>query len=462
MRSSVVVLTVLAVLGSSPDVGANESLSVVREILRDGGDYHFELNPTYRTDIFLPEEIIHVSAGNMKQYQVGVIDDDPTMMGLQPIPFAGETNVNLKTKSARISMRFTVTTSRPLAKRIIIFEWPKQQKPITAPKCTIQALTSPNPTLTETKSALQSSKPATQRHVALLHKLFEEKLHASRTMRWRNGIHRLIARIGNIDSGERYLSLKAVIRNTGDYPFPIKQLEFLDRRQVDGHIDHYIANTQDGKLPEMLQPGEDLMLVVSATAASRLQRGWVMKLVSSPAVGAAEFRWDDEPSLPRPYKKLTVGLEGRFGTARFVRDGISEFTTVRSADVRARYGVFKYFALEGVLGYIDTGDATFDSDTTSMTGAKMLANGVLTMGDQYVPFVRIGAGLIPSSVTKAGKKEFDLFPVFAMGIGFDAWLSRSLLIGSSLQAAGGSGDVPLTVDFSLHLSYAWNFLDLWQ
>ena len=134
----------------------------------------------------------------------------------------------------------------------------------------------------------------------------------------------------------------------------------------------------------------------------------------------------------------------------------------RSVGLRARYGMLENFAVEAAVGYVQTGEADLEGSMTSFSGVRVMASGVVTFGSRIAPFLRAGFGIIPASFKTASETEFGLFPVVSAGVGVDAWITPTLVVGVSIDGMGGSGEMPLTLDASVHISYAWDFLGAWD
>lgn len=433
---------------------------VVRLELHDGCDYQFQLHSAYRSDMFFPEQVTYASTGNSDNWDIGV-GDSPISVKLQPVPYAPETNANVTTLSRRISARIIVAPDKLVANRAILFYEPFTNRP-KEERC-MPLKDGPE----ETSAVANDSAPVpldarTMRKVALLYKLRHEKLDQARTRRWAENGHLLLARIGNVASGIEFCSFKVTLRNHGNFAFPLEDIEVLDTLLMRDHLDMRVIDSPGGALPPALDPGEELTMVVSAAEPALLNRGWMLRLSPGTNIAPAQFRFNDDPPLPRPYKKLSVGLDGRGGAARFTVGDDLGFALSRSVGVRARYGVQKHFAVEGAIGYVATGAIDLGGTMTSFSGARVMAAGVYTFGDKLAPFFRAGFGIVPATITRADEPEFDIFPVVSAGVGVDAWLSRTLVVGASIDGTGGSGEMPLTLDASVHISYAWDFLDGWQ
>lgn len=460
MRIIVAFASSMAMLAGLP--GANAArlsdAPIVRVELHDGCDYHFQMHPAYRADLFFPEQVTYASSGNTTHWDLGA-GAHPDSLRAQPAPFAPETNSNVVTVGARISMRLTMTSSRPTANRAILFYEPFTNRP-RSERC--DPLDDEEVGAVDPERAVAALKPKTRNKIALLFKLHEEKLSNASTRRWTSGKHKLSVRIGSIARGDALFSCKVTLRNHGDFAYPLTGLEVLDTTLMRDRLDQRVVDSPDGELPAQLGAKQVLTLVLSATEPALLSRGWVLRLLPGTGLAPAEFRLDGESPFPRPFKKLTVGLDGRGGTARMAQDGNRAFTMARSIGLRARYGVLRHVALEGAIGYVQTGQAELDGSMTSLAGARVMASGVFTFGDRIAPFVRGGFGIVPAALTRQGESQFDIFPVLSAGVGVDAWIGRALVVGVSLDGMGGSGDMPLTLDASVHVSYALDFLGGWN
>ncbi len=310
----------------------------------------------------------------------------------------------------------------------------------------------------------RGQKPNPKR-TAMLYRLHEESPFGTRTVRWGRGEHRMEAKISNVIYGERYLSFRAKVRNFGR-SYPLDGLAVRGLYTGNTHLSLPVFDTADGKLPKELERGDEFTTVVLVKNVKTLQPGWVLQLLPSTDLAMANFRYGDEPTMPRSYKKLTLGVEGRGGAAQHSRGAETDLTMMQAVGVRARYGVASTasigFAVEGDFSYWATGEADLDGTAFRMTGARLLGSGVVTFGDRYVPFIRIGAGFFPHKAYTDGESEFGISAVAALGFGIDAWLGKRLAAGVSVDTAIGTGKVPVTFEGGVHLSFALDFDDSWD
>lgn len=294
------------------------------------------------------------------------------------------------------------------------------------------------------------------RRLPLLHKLHEEDMGETRQQEWRSTKgHHLQATLSNVIDGKRYVSFVAIVRNAGNKDLPLAKIEVRDLDTGDDHLVEFVVDSEEHTLPDRLERGQELRIAVLAENAA-LNNGWDLGLIPTIGLGPALFKWRDSgyvPPLGR--ERLTLGISATGGVAQYTHDNDSQFAMSRSIGLRAKYGVTKLFAIEALVGYLETGEVAFDDGTAAhLAGAQLFVNGVLTLGDQFAPFARLGGGVIPAKIRDADGSRFQLFPAIALGVGLDAWIKKSLLLGVSLDGIVGS-DLPFTVAASVHLSYAW-------
>lgn len=452
MRFGVVAAALLAMTGHAHAI---ESATIKIELI-DGYDYHFELHTQYIADFHFPDQLIGVSSGNRIDYKL-TVQPITRQFSLQPAPRAPETNVNVETTSSRISILVSVTSEKRRAKRDIQFLLTPQCK--RDPDCLlVKRRPSPNDVSPDSATMTHTISPALQRRFAMLHKLHEEPMRDARSIVWRDGHHHLVANIGSVENGARYLSFKLRLRNMGRYPFAFSEAELRDGDLIRDFLDIQVANTDNGRLPTVLPPGTEIEAVISASTASRLRGNWVLMLLPADDIPAARFRFNDEPALPHAYKRLAVGVSVQAGAAQFDQGGASDLTIARSASLRARYGVFQHFGVEATLTYLSSGQAMFDGGgRLDISGVRLLASGVLTFGDRYAPFLRAGVGVMAATVDDGITDEFSLLGLAAFGAGLDVWLGERFVVGAAIDGAIGNGDLPLELDLGVHVSYAWDF-----
>lgn len=294
---------------------------------------------------------------------------------------------------------------------------------------------------------------------ALLHKLNEEGLGDSRQPEWHSGQHRIGSTIGNVTRGERFLSFVATLHNAGDLDFPLSGVELRELERDENHLILAVPDTADLRLPKVLKRRETLRIAVLAKDAALLSSGWRLGLISTIGIPPALFKWTDGGyRVPIGQERLTVGVEATGGVARHAHGSDNQFGISRGVRARVRYGVTPRFAIEGLLGLIDTTEVAFqDGSAAKMTGGLAMVNGVLTLGDRIVPFVRVGGGVAPATIRNFDGRRFDLFPAFSLGVGLDAWIRQKFLVGLAVEGIGSTNEVmPFTLAASVHFSYAWN------
>lgn len=306
---------------------------------------------------------------------------------------------------------------------------------------------------------LHELSPTHRRRIAMMHKLNEQSMSNAHTRSWHQHGYRLIARIGSIEAGDRYMSFKLHLRNVGDIAFPLARVEIRDHSLTHDFLDILVAATDSNQLPSTLQPGAEFDVVISAEGAKRLRQDWALMLVPSNELPAARFRFKDAPSLPRPYKRLAVGVAVQAGAAQFSRGEARDVAMARSVSLRARYGVFKHFGVEGAISYFSSGQAMFDEGgQLDVTGVRTLFSGVLTFGDKYAPFIRAGVGVMGVSIDDGISDRFSFVASSTFGVGVDIWFSKRLLTGAVFDFhVENDDDVPSEINLGAHVSYAWDF-----
>jgi hypothetical protein len=188
--------------------------------------------------------------------------------------------------------------------------------------------------------------------------------------------------------------------------------------------------------------------------------------------------WEIRPAPPPdPEKdKVSLHLQGVYG-AVWLGDGAgldkSDATSLKGLGVRAQYAFNRYIAVEGEALGASTGTARFEGVTydgmqgdltRSASLGRVQFGGVLRLGKQIVPLLRLGVGLQGAShrgtLTTAtgeapGPDAFEFDTIFFYGTGLDIRLGDHFRAGITLSGVQRFSSGFQAIEAGIHLGYAW-------
>ena len=156
-------------------------------------------------------------------------------------------------------------------------------------------------------------------------------------------------------------------------------------------------------------------------------------------------------------------------------DGPLGSASLAGMSVRIGYGFNRFWSVEGEISGASSGDVRFSRMVYQNLPGDMIRSasvgraqfgGLLRIGEQFTPTLRLGIGLQGSShgvrfspddgATMQGPGAgFQVDGYFALGAGFDVRLGERWLIGLQGGYTQAIGDPLRSVHAGLHLSYSW-------
>lgn len=295
-----------------------------------------------------------------------------------------------------------------------------------------------------------------------------------------------ITDIQTVTAGDDLIAVKFKLDNSGDRDFPLAKVRLLDERREHDHAERV-------RLPAPFMSSDPALIAIiprrtqvqGVVFAKEHVNALVPRFmeISAPAgfrLKTIDLLADDTD----PHEGVvTLSFQGLYGVtwlANPLDEKASDATSVKGFGVRASFGFNRFLAVEGELIGASTGEARFEDVTyENMQGeltrraslGRAQIGGVLRLGTETIPTIRLGAGLQGAShdarlVAASGsvpgpETPFEVSTMLNFGAGLDVRLGEHVLAGLGVAVSrisgvfGAEGTRTTTIEAGIHLGYFW-------
>lgn len=433
-----------AAVGSPPLGGSVDPSRVLRFKQEDGLDETVVVAPGWTTVWHFHDKVVSHVVGDTIEYPPH-LDKQKKRLAIQPISGASPTNLNIETK-ARMTFNLVLAKEGQIPVSMVIIEPPD-----------------PEP---EPPSESDQAKGEPSRHDDSTRRMEQGfEIYRPKKGHFELGLYKIEGELSAQYREGDTLKCRYSLSNVGLH-LPIKGAVIIPHGSHTPLTNVTISVDGSQTFPFEFANGAELSGSIHVKEGARfLERGFTLHLISSRmGIAAAPVGFKDPPVNEGRWSVRAHGTVGAM-TLQNSADAVQEEAAfLRGVGVDAVRGLTKYVSVEASVTVLTAGDARFDDDATAdVTSLRALGSLRLELGDKYVPYLRGGLGVRTGDFTWTpsdgpADSEWRSGALLAIGLGVDAWVRESFVIGVSAGYVGpiaGGDDESFSFEAGAHAGYAW-------